>query len=224
RSGRALEGASAADGRRGAGRAALPARALRQPPARRAEPVAAGDRARGHRAFRLEARPLVPDEAARGEPARRPGQGHGQGVAVRRGGARGLAGGAHRSDPEHARESGAVFRCASRGLLRQREGGIQPMRERARRSVRTAGAALLALGAAAATTRVARSSDPGGGDWPMWGGTPDRNMVSSMKGLPTTWDVAAKKNVKWVAALGSQAYGNPVVARGLVFAGTNNEA
>ena len=50
---------------------------------------------------------------------------------------------------------------------------------------------------------------PGTGDWPMWGGTPDRNMVSSMKGLPTTWDVKTKKNVKWVAELGSQAYGNP---------------
>ena len=56
------------------------------------------------------------------------------------------------------------------------------------------------------------TSDPGSGDWPMWGGTPDRNMVSSMKGLPTTWDVKTKKNVKWVAELGSQAYGNPVVA------------
>ena len=30
---------------------------------------------------------------------------------------------------------------------------------------------------------------PGGGDWPMWGGTPDRNMISNMKGLPTSWDV-----------------------------------
>ena len=58
----------------------------------------------------------------------------------------------------------------------------------------------------------------------MWGGTPDRNMVSSMKGLPTTWDIKAKKNVKWVAELGSQAYGNPVVANGMVFVGTNNEA
>jgi outer membrane protein assembly factor BamB len=69
-----------------------------------------------------------------------------------------------------------------------------------------------------------RASDPGNPDWPMWGGTPDRNMVSSMKGLPTTWDVKAKKNVKWVAELGSQAYGNPVVANGMVFVGTNNEA
>jgi outer membrane protein assembly factor BamB len=67
------------------------------------------------------------------------------------------------------------------------------------------------------------ASDPGTGDWPMWGGTPDRNMVSSMKGLPTEWDVKTKKNVKWVAALGSQSYGNPVVAGGMVFVGTNNE-
>jgi len=57
----------------------------------------------------------------------------------------------------------------------------------------------------------------------MWGGTPDRNMFSNMKGLPASWDIATKKNVKWVAALGSQAYGNPVVAGGMVFAGTNNE-
>src|SRR6201991_62954 len=67
------------------------------------------------------------------------------------------------------------------------------------------------------------ASDPGSGDWPMWGGTPDRNMVSNMKGILTSWDVAAKKNVKWVAGLGSQSYGNPVVAGGMVFVGTNNE-
>src|SRR5580765_4521214 len=67
------------------------------------------------------------------------------------------------------------------------------------------------------------ASDPGVGDWPMWGGTPDRNMVSPMKGLPTSWDVATKKNVKWMAQLGSQSYGNPVVAGGQVYAGTNNE-
>jgi len=67
------------------------------------------------------------------------------------------------------------------------------------------------------------ASDPGTGDWPMWGGTPDRNMVSNMKGLPTEWDVKTKKNIKWVARLGSQSYGNPVVAGGMVFVGTNNE-
>jgi len=61
-------------------------------------------------------------------------------------------------------------------------------------------------------------------DWPMWGGRPDRNMVSDMKGLPAAWDINTKKGVKWVAALGSQTYGNPVVSGGMVFVGTNNEA
>src|SRR5436853_71826 len=74
-----------------------------------------------------------------------------------------------------------------------------------------------------AASKHGSASDPGSGDWPMWGGTPDRNMVSNMKGLPTSWGVAAKKNVKWVAALGSQTYGNPVVAGGQVYCGTNNE-
>lgn len=68
------------------------------------------------------------------------------------------------------------------------------------------------------------ASDPGSGDWPMWGGTADRNMVSTMKGLPAEWDVEKKKNIKWVATLGSQSYGNPVVAGGQVYVGTNNEA
>ena len=57
----------------------------------------------------------------------------------------------------------------------------------------------------------------------MWGGSPDRNMVSDATGLPTTWDVKTGKNIKWVASLGSQSYGNPVVAEGVVLVGTNNE-
>ena len=60
-------------------------------------------------------------------------------------------------------------------------------------------------------------------DWPMWGGTPQRNMISSMKAPPVSWDIKARKNVKWKADLGSQSYGNPVVAGGKVFVGTNNE-
>ena len=36
------------------------------------------------------------------------------------------------------------------------------------------------------------------------------------------WDSANAKNIKWVARLGSQTYGNPVVADGKVFVGTNN--
>jgi len=68
----------------------------------------------------------------------------------------------------------------------------------------------------------------------MWGGSPSRNMVSSERGMPVsaevgkapaeggTIDLATTKNVKWVAKLGSAAYGNPTVARGRVFVGTNN--
>lgn len=69
-----------------------------------------------------------------------------------------------------------------------------------------------------ACTSVALSAD-----WPMWGGTPARNMVSSMTGAPTEWDVKAGRNVKWVAELGSQSYGNPTVSGGVVLIGTNNE-
>jgi outer membrane protein assembly factor BamB len=83
----------------------------------------------------------------------------------------------------------------------------------------------VALGIAVCGCSLALSAgEPGTGDWPMWGGTADRNMVSSMKGLPVTWDVKTKKGVKWVAELGSQTYGNPVVANGVVLVGTNNEA
>ncbi len=81
----------------------------------------------------------------------------------------------------------------------------------------------LLLATASAPVGVA-AGDPGTSEWPMWGGTPDRNMVSGMKNLPTEWDVKTKKNVKWVAELGSQSYGNPVVSGGMVFLGTNNEA
>ena len=52
---------------------------------------------------------------------------------------------------------------------------------------------VLALGAAIVAAAITGSSvsagDPGSGNWPMWGGTPDRNMVSSAKGMPTEWDV-----------------------------------
>ena len=81
------------------------------------------------------------------------------------------------------------------------------------------------LGSAAALVASAGvwASDPGTGDWPMWGGTPDRNMVSNEKNLPSSWDLEKKRNIKWVAQLGSQTYGNPTVAAGKVFVGTNNE-
>jgi outer membrane protein assembly factor BamB len=73
-------------------------------------------------------------------------------------------------------------------------------------------------------------------DWPMWGGTPSRNMVAEAKNLPheivpgkinpenESVDLTDAKNVLWVAKLGSQSYGNPVVSNGKVLVGTNNES
>ena len=61
-------------------------------------------------------------------------------------------------------------------------------------------------------------------DWPMWGGKPERNMVSNEKNIAASWDLKTKKNVKWVAQLGSQSYGNVTVAGGKAFVGTNNES
>lgn len=57
----------------------------------------------------------------------------------------------------------------------------------------------------------------------MWGGTPSRNMVSPATGLPVEWDRQTMKNIRWTADLGTESYGNPVVASGVVLVGTNNE-
>jgi outer membrane protein assembly factor BamB len=64
--------------------------------------------------------------------------------------------------------------------------------------------------------------------WPMFGGNVDRNMVNlTEKGVPTDWEIRKdhqKKNLKWVAKLGSRAYGGPTIAGGKIFIGTNNGA
>ena len=64
------------------------------------------------------------------------------------------------------------------------------------------------------------------GDWPMWGGSPGRNMVNDTTGIFLDFQPAASSEegsyLTWTAALGSQTYGNPVVADGRVFVGTNN--
>src|SRR5438552_2850583 len=59
-------------------------------------------------------------------------------------------------------------------------------------------------------------------DWPMYGGSPDRNFVNTReKNIPEKWDVENGTNIKWTAEMGSKAYGGPTVARGKVFIGTN---
>lgn len=75
-----------------------------------------------------------------------------------------------------------------------------------------------------------------GGDWPQWGGTREKNNVPGVKNMPLDWNIGKfdrrtgqwdnsnAQNIRWYARLGSQTYGNPVVAGGRVFVGTNNGA
>ncbi len=59
-------------------------------------------------------------------------------------------------------------------------------------------------------------------DWPQWGGSSYRNNTPEGKDIPTEWNLDTGENVLWAVPLGSQTYGNPVVANGKVFVGTNN--
>jgi outer membrane protein assembly factor BamB len=71
-------------------------------------------------------------------------------------------------------------------------------------------------------------------DWAQWAGSSVRNNTPDGKDIPTEfspgefdsktgeWQPDSAENIKWVNHLGSQSYGNPVVANGKVYVGTNN--
>lgn len=73
-------------------------------------------------------------------------------------------------------------------------------------------------------------------DWPQWGHDETRNMTCDVTGLPVDFapgefvgatdqiDFSTSHNVRWIAKLGSQSYGNPTVANGRVYVGTNNDS
>ena len=79
------------------------------------------------------------------------------------------------------------------------------------------------------------SQDVHSDDWPMLGRSANRNSVSLEKNPPLQWDTddvqfgeydrtqKPRRNVKWVAKLGSVTFGDPVIADGLVWVGTNND-
>lgn len=71
-------------------------------------------------------------------------------------------------------------------------------------------------------TAIQRPQPAGNRDWPQWGGSSHRNNVAEGYGIPVDWNIETGKNIKWSVPLGSQTYGNPVVANGKVFVGTNN--
>ena len=90
--------------------------------------------------------------------------------------------------------------------------------------------------AAASPVDKSANGDIKPGDWSQWGGTSYRNNTPIGKNIPIEWEVGRfdRKtnawisedaiNIKWVAPVGSQTYGNPVVADGQVYVGTNNGA
>ena len=78
--------------------------------------------------------------------------------------------------------------------------------------------------AVAETVKKIRTTKVGSGDWPMWGGSVDRNNTPEAVNVATEWDVAEGTNIKWSMPLGSETYGNPVIANGKVYIGTNNGA
>lgn len=78
-------------------------------------------------------------------------------------------------------------------------------------------------------TLIALSSPAWAGedDWPQWGRTSNRNMVSDQTDLPDLGEgkINFKKadwDIRWTVRLGSLCYGNPTVAGGKVFIGTND--
>jgi outer membrane protein assembly factor BamB len=76
------------------------------------------------------------------------------------------------------------------------------------------------------TVHAAEPVAAGAPSWPMFGGTPSRNMVNLVeKNLPDDWSVepGKEKNLKWTAQLGTNSWGGPVIADGKVFVGTNND-
>jgi outer membrane protein assembly factor BamB len=87
-----------------------------------------------------------------------------------------------------------------------------------------------------AAGRAKSGSDGITREWNQWGGSSMRNNTPVGKNIPIDfdsgefdsktreWKKDTAKNIKWVANLGSQSYGNPVISGGKVFVGTNNGA
>jgi outer membrane protein assembly factor BamB len=93
--------------------------------------------------------------------------------------------------------------------------------------------------AAGATTGAVANAVPSNDqtpntEWNQWGGSPQRNNTPVGHNIPAEWKIGdfdlktgawkreGSQNIKWVGKLGSQTYGNPVVADSKAFVGTNN--
>jgi outer membrane protein assembly factor BamB len=74
-------------------------------------------------------------------------------------------------------------------------------------------------------------------DWPQWGGSSSRNMVSAARDVPDTFQpgkvssgssdrtsvvLESAQGIKWAVRLGSHTYSNTVVSEGRIYIGTND--
>jgi outer membrane protein assembly factor BamB len=96
-----------------------------------------------------------------------------------------------------------------------------------------AGLYLRAYGDSKAGDAPAAAQQPNA-NWSQWGGSASRDNTPVGHNIPTEWEVGDfdfktgkwdktnAKNIKWVAKVGSQTYGNPIVHDGKIFVGTNN--
>lgn len=76
------------------------------------------------------------------------------------------------------------------------------------------------------STSIRADAPKDGRSWPLFGGSVQRNLVNLVeKDMPTSWSITpgSEKNVKWSIPLGSKAYGGPIIHRGKIFVGTNNQ-
>lgn len=90
------------------------------------------------------------------------------------------------------------------------------------------------FGIVLAATAPAFAADAVTTEWGQWGGDSARNNTPVGENIPTEWNVgsfdfrtgewdsSSAENIKWAAGLGSQTYGNCVIADGKAFVGTNN--
>ncbi len=93
---------------------------------------------------------------------------------------------------------------------------------------------LFALSTTSSIVSAEESAEQITKEWTQWGGDGYKNNVPVGVGIPTDWNVGKfdfrtgewdssnAVNIKWASRLGSQTYGNAVVADGKVFVGTNN--
>ena len=128
--------------------------------------------------------------------------------------------------PHRAGRRRHLRRRAGRALLRQRQGRPRTSEEDATR-VRQA---LRFRGARCRARRSVRSPPPApapraaSGDWPMWGGTPIRNMVSDMRGPARRPGTSRRRRTcaGWRRSA-RRATATRSSSGGKVFLGTNNE-